>query len=76
MVYSIDMAKMKLYRQTGKRVKRYRKEAGLTQEALALFVGKSRSLVAQWERGSAIPTIHVLPRLAAALNKDIGDIIK
>lgn len=70
------MIKTKPYRATGKRVRRYRKEVGLTQEALAFYVGKSRSLVAQWEGGSAIPTSLVLTKLAEALKRGVGEIIK
>ena len=41
----------------GKRIRTARKEAGLTQEELALRVGVSRSAIAQWEtRPNVLPS--------------------
>lgn len=49
------------------RLRRLRKLAGLSQEALARRAGVSRNFLAQIERGESVPTVSVLRRLAAAL---------
>lgn len=48
-------------------VRRARKLAGLSQEALALEAGVDRTYVSQVERGKRNVTISVLARLARAL---------
>ena len=50
----------------GKQIAYYRKEWGLTQEALANRLGVTNQAVSKWERGAALPdveTILVLSRL-------------
>lgn len=49
------------------RLRRLRKLAGLSQEALARRAGVSRNFLAQIERGESVPTVSVLRRLASAL---------
>ncbi len=48
-------------------VRKARKAAGLSQEALAFEAGLDRTYVSQVERGKRNVTIVVLARLAAAL---------
>jgi len=43
-------------------------KAGLTQRALGKAVGRLRWAVAAWERGSTLPRVPDLFRLAKALN--------
>ncbi|MDP5220402.1 helix-turn-helix transcriptional regulator [Ruegeria sp. 2205SS24-7] len=51
----------------GRNLKKYRKEAGLSQEGLALECGLHRTYVSGVERGVRNPTIVVLAQLAKPL---------
>lgn len=52
----------------GERIKRLRKELGLSADELGAMIGKDRSSVYRYERGDIDnATIDVLPRLARAL---------
>lgn len=51
----------------GKNVRRFRLEAGLSQEQLAFEADMKRSYVSDLERGARNPTVKALGRLAAAL---------
>lgn len=59
----------------GARVRRYRKAAGYTQEALARVLGVSLFTVSRWERGENKPDIDGLYRIAAALNIQVSDLL-
>lgn len=48
----------------GKRIRRLRKEAGMTQEELAQAVGVSPQAVSKWENEYTCPDISILPVLA------------
>lgn len=48
-------------------LKRYRKQAGLSQERLALESGVDRTVVSRLERSLINPTLHILLKLAARL---------
>lgn len=52
----------------GKNVRRFRLEAGLSQEQLAFEADMKRSYVSDLERGVRNPTVQALGRLAAALD--------
>ena len=53
---------------TGERIKRLRKELGLSADELGTMIGKDRSTIYRYERGDIhSATIDVLPRLAKAL---------
>ena len=53
---------------TGDRIKRLRKELGLSADALGEMIGKDRSTIYRYERGDIEnATIDVIPRLARAL---------
>lgn len=54
-------------RDIGERIRRLRKERGMTQEQLAEDVGVSRSAVAQWETGRAGQLTTNLARIADVL---------
>ena len=48
----------------GKRIGRYRKKLGLTQEALAQKLNVTNQAVSKWESGQCCPDIALLPRIA------------
>ena len=53
---------------TGERIKRLRKEHGLSADELGEMIGKDRSTIYRYERGDIeSATIDVIPRLAKAL---------
>ena len=49
------------------RIREYRIRAGLTQDALAAAIGRSRSVISLWERGYSLPSVVDLFKLARAL---------
>ena len=51
----------------GENVRRYRKQAGMSQEELSLEAGMKRSYVSDLERGTRNPSVRALGRLATAL---------
>ena len=52
----------------GERLKRLRKERGLSADALGAIIGKDRSTIYRYERGDIeYATVDVIPRLAKAL---------
>ena len=53
---------------TGERIKRLRKDLGLSADELGEMIGKDRSTIYRYERGDIeSATIDVIPRLARAL---------
>ena len=50
------------------KIKKYRKEAGLSQEDLASKIYVYRTLITKYESGSAFPTQENLEKIAIALN--------
>jgi transcriptional regulator with XRE-family HTH domain len=67
---------MELARTLGLNVRRYRKERGLSQEALADAVDLAVTYVGQIERGLRNPTLDVVERLAKALNVKPLDLLQ
>ena len=51
----------------GNRITKYRKEKGLTQEALAEKLGISSQAVSKWENDTSCPDISLLPALCREL---------
>ena len=51
----------------GNRIAKYRKEKGLTQEALANQMGVSAQAVSKWETDASCPDISALPQLCKIL---------
>lgn len=58
---------MDVRRRVGQNVKKFRKEAGFSQEDLAFESGLHRTYVSGVERGARNPTVLVLEKLAKAL---------
>ncbi len=59
----------------GERIKKYRKEKGLSQEALAYSVFVSRTLITKYENGSAFPTEDNLKKIAEVLDVDPNELL-
>ncbi len=52
-----------------------RKEAGLSQEALAEAVGVSRQTIAKWETGESVPDVLHCDRMAEIFEISLDDLI-
>ena len=57
------------------KIKKYRKEAGLSQEDLANKIYVSRTLITKYESGSAFPTQENLEKIALTLNVKVEDLL-
>lgn len=66
---------MDLCRQFGRNVKRLRKEAGLSQEKLALEADVTRSYMSDVETGRRNPTLKIVERVASALKVKPGRLL-
>jgi transcriptional regulator with XRE-family HTH domain len=51
----------------GERIKTYRREHGITQKELAMFLGVDPGTLARWESGKSPPRAHLWVRLATCL---------
>lgn len=60
----------------GDRVRAQRQRLGLSQEAFALEAGINRSYVASLEAGHRNPSLDLMARVAAALQVDLGKLVK
>ena len=58
----------------GEQIKKYRKNAGLTQEQVANDLGVSTPAVNKWEKGNTYPDISLLPALARLLRIDMNEL--
>jgi tellurite methyltransferase len=56
-------------------ISRYRKELGLTQEALGEKLGVSFQAVSKWETGYTVPETALLPSLAKNLNISVDKLL-
>lgn len=56
-------------------IREKRKEAGLTQEEVADYLGVSAPAVSKWEKGSTSPDITLLPALARLLKTDMNTLL-
>lgn len=52
-----------------------RKEKGITQDDLAIYIGVSKASVSKWETGQSYPDITFLPQLASYFNISIDELI-
>ena len=52
-----------------------RKEAGMSQEALAEAVGVSRQTIAKWETGESVPDVLHCDRIAEVFEISLDDLI-
>jgi transcriptional regulator with XRE-family HTH domain len=65
---------MKTPNLVGTNIRRYRKRAGLSQEALAEKLDLSLNFIGQVERGSRAPSFSSLGRIAQVLKVDVQDL--
>lgn len=59
----------------GENIKRLRTQKGLTQEALAEFLGVSFQSISRWERGESYPDITMLPALASFFDVTVDSLL-
>jgi len=59
---------MDIRQQIGARIQKIRKEAGLSQEGLALAADLDRTYISHVERGTRNPTVIVIFKIAKALD--------
>ena len=59
----------------GKRIAQYRKEKGLTQEALAQAMNVSAQAVSKWENDQTCPDIASLPQLSRILGVTVDELL-
>lgn len=52
-----------------------RREAGVTQEELAEYIGVSKASVSKWETGQSYPDIAFLPQLASYFNISVDELL-
>ncbi len=55
-------------------IQKYRKLAGLTQEALAVKLGVTFQAVSKWENGKSSPDVLLLPIMAEAFDCSIDEL--
>jgi transcriptional regulator with XRE-family HTH domain len=59
----------------GRRLRALRTQCGLTLDGLATTSGVSRSMLSEVERGSRVPTVLILDRIATALSTSIARLL-
>ena len=57
-------------------LKFYRKQAGLTQEALANMLSGKKSLISNYENGYSTPDIYTLCRLAEIFDVTLDELVE
>lgn len=65
----------KLPKVIAKRIAKYRKQKGLTQEDLAEKIRMSRVFVGYLEQGRSAPTLETLEKIARALGVKLSQLI-
>ena len=60
----------------GKRLKKIRIDANLTQEQLAEKIQVSPDFISLIERGERSPSLETIAKIASALNKDISELFR
>ena len=58
------------------KIRQFRKEKNLTQEALATLLGAERTTVTMWESGSITPPTKYLVPLADALGCTLDELLR
>lgn len=58
------------------RIKELRQRLGISQSELARQMGVKHTAVIQWEQGKSMPAAAKLPKLAAVLQVEIGELYR
>lgn len=59
----------------GNRIRKYRKESGLTQEQLAEKINVTKSRISNWEQGINRPDADIIGNICHALNVSPSDLL-
>ncbi|MBO4693241.1 MAG: helix-turn-helix transcriptional regulator [Clostridia bacterium] len=59
----------------GNRIRKYRKDSGLTQEQLAMKINVTKSRVSNWEQGINRPDSDIIGKICRALNVSPSDLL-
>lgn len=59
----------------GEEIARRRKQRGITQQELAVFMNVSKASVSKWETGQSYPDITSLPLLAAYFDCSVDELL-
>lgn len=59
----------------GKRIRKYRKDCGLTQEQLAERINVTKNRVSNWEQGINRPDADIIGMICRALNVSPSDLL-
>lgn len=65
----------KLPRDLGRKVQKFRKQSGLTQEQLAEKVGVSRAYMGYIEQGRNAPSLEVLEKISKSLKVSASELL-
>lgn len=65
----------KLPKVLGKKVQRYRKKTGMSQEEVAHKVGISRAYMGYIEQGRNVPSLKILEKIAKAIKVKLSDLV-
>ena len=69
------MSKEKFAEEVGKRIRKYREEAGLSQEELAHRCGLYRTYIGHLENGRYSPSAYILVRICKSLKITISQLL-
>ncbi len=67
--------KKKILKNLGLRIKKFRNEKGISQEALAFKIGADRTYIGAIEQGIRSPSIYFLFVLANALDTTLNELL-
>lgn len=59
----------------GENIVKLRRQKGITQEALADFIGVTKASVSKWETKQSLPDILLLPQLAAFFDVSVDELL-
>ncbi len=65
----------KLPKIVGKKVQRYRKKTGMSQEEVAHKVGISRAYMGYIEQGRNVPSLEILEKIAKVIKVKLSDLV-
>ena len=67
----LDLAKL------GQNIRRYRQDAGLSQNDLASLIGSKQQVIVRWERGQVEPRLTTLYLIAGAIGlSNVVDLLR